>query len=89
MPSKSASQKRLMAAAAHTKGGFGGVSQAVGKTLNDADQRAAHSPKSEKEHMVRRAKHVAQTKVAAEFGKSQSTVSRSVLRDGYVSGGKA
>lgn len=38
MPSKSPSQKRLMAAAAHTPGGFDGVSQAVGREFNDADQ---------------------------------------------------
>ena len=38
MPSSSARQARLMAAAAHTKGGFGGVSQAVGKKFNKADK---------------------------------------------------
>ena len=37
MPSTSPAQKRLMAAAAHTKGGFGGVPQSVGKDFNDAD----------------------------------------------------
>ncbi len=37
MPSKSASQARLMAAAAHTKGGYGGVPQSVGKEFNEAD----------------------------------------------------
>ena len=31
MPTKSLAQKRLMQAAAHTKGGFGGVPQKVGK----------------------------------------------------------
>lgn len=31
MPTKSPAQKRLMQAAAHTKGGFGGVPQKVGK----------------------------------------------------------
>ncbi len=40
MPSKSKSQERLMAAAAHTKGGYGGVSQAVGKDFNAADTKA-------------------------------------------------
>jgi len=39
MPSKTPAQKRLMAAAAHTKGGFGGVPQKVGKEFNDADKR--------------------------------------------------
>lgn len=37
MPSKSRSQARLMAAAAHTKGGYGGVPQSVGKDFNQAD----------------------------------------------------
>ena len=37
MPSTSPAQARLMAAAAHTKGGFGGVPQAVGKDFNKAD----------------------------------------------------
>jgi hypothetical protein len=38
MPSKSASQARLMAAAAHTKGGYGGVPQSVGREFNTADR---------------------------------------------------
>ena len=37
MPSKSPAQKRLMQAAAHTKGGFGGVPQKVGKEFAAAD----------------------------------------------------
>ena len=37
MPSKSAAQARLMAAAAHTKGGYGGVPQSVGREFNRAD----------------------------------------------------
>lgn len=37
MPSKSPKQARLMAAAAHTKGGYGGVPQSVGKEFNKAD----------------------------------------------------
>ena len=40
MPSKSKSQKRLMQAAAHTKGGFGGVPQSVGKEFASADKKA-------------------------------------------------
>ena len=40
MPSKSEAQQRLMAAAAHTKGGYGGVSESVGKEFNTADQKA-------------------------------------------------
>jgi hypothetical protein len=38
MPSKSPSQKRLMEVAAHTKGGFGGVPQKVGKEFVKADK---------------------------------------------------
>lgn len=37
MPSKSPAQHRLMEAAAHTKGGFGGVPQAVGREFAHAD----------------------------------------------------
>lgn len=37
MPSKSPAQARLMAAAAHTKGGYDGVPQSVGKEFNSAD----------------------------------------------------
>lgn len=37
MPSKSPAQARLMAASAHTPGGFGGVPQKVGKDFNRAD----------------------------------------------------
>lgn len=40
MPSKSASQQRLMRAAAHTPGGFGGVSQSVGRDFVNADKKA-------------------------------------------------
>jgi hypothetical protein len=38
MPSKSPAQARLMAAAAHTPGGYGGVPQSVGKEFNKADK---------------------------------------------------
>jgi len=39
MPSKSPAQHRLMQAAAHTKGGFGGVPQKVGKVFVKADKK--------------------------------------------------
>jgi hypothetical protein len=39
MPSKSKAQNRLMQAAAHTKGGVGGVSQAVGKEFTAAQHK--------------------------------------------------
>ena len=38
MPSKSPAQHRLMEAAAHTKGGYGGVPQSVGKEFASADE---------------------------------------------------
>jgi hypothetical protein len=38
MPSKSPAQHRLMEAAAHTKGGFGGVPQKVGKDFAKKDK---------------------------------------------------
>ena len=38
MPSKSPAQHRLMEAAAHTKGGYGGVPQSVGKDFAKADK---------------------------------------------------
>lgn len=41
MPSKSPAQKRLMEAAAHTAGGYGGVPQKVGKEFVAADKKTA------------------------------------------------
>ena len=41
MPSKSPAQKRLMQAAAHTAGGYGGVPQSVGKEFVAADKEKA------------------------------------------------
>ena len=38
MPSKSTAQARLMSAAAHTPGGYGGVPQSVGREFNQADK---------------------------------------------------
>ena len=38
MPSTSAKQAKLMNIAAHTKGGYGGVPQAVGREFHDADK---------------------------------------------------
>jgi hypothetical protein len=39
MPSKSKAQAKLMRAAAHTKGGFGGVPQSVGREFAEADKK--------------------------------------------------
>jgi hypothetical protein len=38
MPSTSLAQKKLMAAAAHTPGGYGGVPQSVGKDFHSKDR---------------------------------------------------
>lgn len=38
MPSKSPEQAKLMRIAAHTKGGYGGVPQDVGKEFEAADE---------------------------------------------------
>lgn len=40
MPSKSPKQHRLMEAAAHTKGGYGGVPQRVGREFVKADEKS-------------------------------------------------
>lgn len=53
MPSVSKAQRRLMAAAAHTKGGYGGVPQSVGKEFNAAD---AGRPAPKREHVKSAAK---------------------------------
>lgn len=85
MPSTSAKQHRLMEAAAHTKGGYGGVPQSVGKDFVTADA-GKGSPKSREEHMTRRTKHVTQSAAGKEFGVHQSTVSRKVMKRGYTKG---
>jgi hypothetical protein len=38
MPSKTPKQAKLMNIAAHTKGGYGGVPQSVGKEFHNADK---------------------------------------------------
>lgn len=46
MPSVSNKQRELMAIAAHTPGGYGGVPQKVGKEFHEADKaKAAKKPK--------------------------------------------
>ena len=44
MPSKSKAQANLMRAAAHTKGGYGGVPQSAGKKFVAADKSAGKYP---------------------------------------------
>ena len=86
MPSKSPAQHRLMEAAAHTPGGFGGVPQKVGKDFAAADK-AKGSPKSHADHMARLAKHNTQRDTGKALGRSQSTVSRT-LRQGFTREGE-
>jgi len=45
MPTTSKSQQRLMLAAAHTKGGYHGVPQSVGKKFVAADKRVGRLAK--------------------------------------------
>ena len=79
MPSKSPAQHRLMEAAAHTPGGYDGVSQSVGREFTAADR---GSPKSREDHMRRKAQHMTHAEVAADFGKHRTTVGRSIKRGG-------
>jgi hypothetical protein len=46
----------------------------------------AGSPKSREEHMARRTKHTTQAAAGKEFGASQSTVSRKVMKQGFSRG---
>ena len=48
MPSKSPEQEKLMRAAAHTPGGFGGVPRKVGKEFEAADEAKAGKKKHPK-----------------------------------------
>ena len=87
MPSSSPAQARLMRAAAHTPGGFGGVPQSVGREFAKAD---AASPKSPAEHMAKRRKQGATYReIGGEHGVSKSTAHRNVMRQGFIKMGKA
>lgn len=54
MPSKSPEQARLMAAAAHTPGGYGGVPQSVGRDFNSADAGTARLHQAMMNHNMRK-----------------------------------
>lgn len=89
MPSKSPAQHRLMEAAAHTPGGYGGVPQKVGQEFAAAD-------KSENGHMAKRRKQgLKHREIAAEFGKSRSTIGRrlkghgDMMKQGFARMGRA
>ena len=58
MPSKSAAQARLMAAAAHTPGGYGGVPQSVGREYNQADVGTGILSKKRRKPRAKRIKNV-------------------------------
>lgn len=55
MPSKSASQHRLMEAAAHTPGGYGGVPQKVGKDYAAADKKVTRGKSMTGKHYSKNA----------------------------------
>lgn len=89
MPSKSPAQHRLMEAAAHTPGGFGGVPQKVGKEFSAADAQRAPRRVKRMEHMqMRKAAGVSVRGIGREFGTSKSTAHRA-LSKGYVPMGRA
>ena len=56
-----------------------------GEAIATANKRA----KSRDGHMAAKAKHQTQKEVAKDFGKSQSTVSRGIMRHGFVQNGSA
>lgn len=53
MPSVSDKQHKLMEIAAHTKGGYGGVSQKVGKEFAAADDKAGITKKRTRDDKVK------------------------------------
>jgi len=75
MPSKSKSQARLMAAAAHTPGGYGGVPQKVGKEFNSADTGKKLNKLPEK--------------VKKKKGDGAKDGVGQMMRDGFTKGGSA
>jgi hypothetical protein len=91
VPSVSDKQHRFMEAVSHSPefAAKAGVPQKVGEDFARADDKAgitkkpSGSPKSRDEHMARLAKHQTHGKVAKAFGKSRSTVSRGVMRQGF------
>lgn len=68
MPSVSQAQSRLMAAAAHTPGGYGGVPQSVGKDFNAADTGKKRSALPKRVHKLRKSGMISD-KQADKMGK--------------------
>ncbi len=56
MPSKSKKQQRLMQAAAHTPGGYGGVPQKVGKEFVAADKAKGKTKLPQRKGFISRSK---------------------------------
>lgn len=56
MPSKTPKRAKLMAASAHTPGGYGGVSQSVGKEFNKADSKIGKFKKNKPAPMLGKVK---------------------------------
>lgn len=86
MPSKSKSQQRLMLAAAHTKGGYGGVPQKVGKEFVKADQAAGRLKREDppmKKHSGHKGKMGGDSMMAGGEGKSP----RKAMAEGGSAGG--
>lgn len=54
MPSQTPAQARLMAAAAHTPGGYGGVPQSVGRDFNQADKGSSMLHQAMMNHNLRK-----------------------------------
>lgn len=57
MPVKSQSERRLMQAAAHTKGGYGGVPQSVGREFVQADKALGKKALRKLPERVKKPKH--------------------------------
>ena len=56
MPSVSPAQKKLMAIAAHTPGGYGGVPQSVGQEFRAADRgKYGHKPADDNKRKIAKA----------------------------------
>jgi uncharacterized protein YdaT len=66
-----------------------GEAIAIANKTGDKAMRPKGSPKSRAEHMGRLTEHHTQSQVGKLFGKHRSTVSRSVMRQGFTGGGSA
>lgn len=74
MPSVSQAQSKLMAAAAHTPGGYGGVPQSVGKEFNAADTGKKRSKLPEHVHKLRKRGMISDRALARVSDKQASKI---------------